>query len=547
MRILVPKVLRGGREREFRRGTKRTWHESQPAGQEAMPDAARVAQAHALEVPIVLRGAKKSPDSDKPELFTETARTVLVFENGAVLHLHSKLAVGQTVSIHNTQNGQEVVCKVLEAPSEGELGLTDLEFTTVMPDFWGVHLGAPPAATPRLQAPADRAPDEAAKMVAPSGNPADDSLAMMLETASKIDVGSMSAPGKETGLPLREELMSAHDTAPNPSDISVALPDFQPAATNDAPHTEPTGEQIDAALKQMSGAIPLTGSETDGSSDEKHIAALMARDARLAKFAAFKEKQQAEKSQRGSAPGEPPLPATSEKSPELAAEPESGGEVRTIASKPSVVELLTTGKNATYVSIAACALIAVAIFFIWRAMHVPPVPDSLPSAAATSQPAPGGPATPSSEELAEPPLPNGSPARGAAPRPEFAGGPGSRNRDEDEESDGSRRRRAVEAAAPGVAPARVLSQPQPTLPPWAVGVELDGVVTLDVTIDERGNVSGSKVVSGPRPLQREAERAIGLWQFAPARLEGKPVPSHMTLSVEFLPPPASSLKRPPLE
>src|ERR1700685_1332012 len=111
-----------------------------------MPDAARIAQAQALEVSIVLRGAKTTDDAEKPELFTETARTVLVFDNGLVLHLHSKLTVGQTVSIHNTQNGREVLCKVLEAPAEGELGLTDLEFTKAAPDFWGIHLGGDSAA-----------------------------------------------------------------------------------------------------------------------------------------------------------------------------------------------------------------------------------------------------------------------------------------------------------------------------------------------------------------------------------------------------------------
>ncbi len=66
---------------------------------------------------------------------------------------------------------------------------------------------------------------------------------------------------------------------------------------------------------------------------------------------------------------------------------------------------------------------------------------------------------------------------------------------------------------------------------------MDGVVTMDVTINEKGNVAGTKVLSGPRALQREAERALGLWQFAPGQSGGKPTSSHLTLSVQFLPPP----------
>jgi TonB family protein len=510
-----------------------------------MPDAARVAQALALEVPIVLRGAKKSADSEKPELFTETARTVLVFDNGAVLHLHSKLAVGQTVYIHNTHNGREVLCKVLEAPGEGELGLTDLEFTTAMPDFWGIGLGGDSAAG-QSHAPAvtpaagdgEAGSSEQAKMLEPSGKPADDPLAMMLETASKIDVPSMSTPGKESGMPLREELMSAHEMAPDPSAVPVPMPDFEPAATTDAPAaTVPTGEQIDAALKQMSGAAaPLTGAEAEGTNDEKHIAALMARDARLAKFAAFKEKQQSEKSQRTAAPSEPST-SVSKKTPEPAADAEVAREVKTISSKPSLADQLTTGKNATYATVGACVLIAVAIFFIWRAMRVPAVPDIMLPDSATTQPKTAP--TPAAADSADPPQPSAVPVKRAPAKSESAEIRARHYRaDDGAESDAtSSRSRGFADTGAAVSPAQVLSQPQPTLPPWAVGMQLDGVITLDVTIDEHGNVASATVLTGPRPLQREAERAIGLWQFAPAQSGGKPVSSHMRLSVEFLPPP----------
>jgi TonB family protein len=510
-----------------------------------MPDAARVAQAHALDVPIVLRGAKKSADPEKPELFTETARTVLVFDNGAVLHLHSKLVVGQTVYVHNTQNGREVLCKVLEAPGEGELGLTDLEFTTAMPDFWGINPGgdsAPGAAQGRTAATDSGATNgdsaEHAKMRQPSGKPADDPLAMMLETASKIDVPSMSTPGKESGVPLQEELMSAHEMAPDPSAIPVPMPDFEPAATSAAPPSVPTGEQIDAALKQMSvAATPLTDAEAEGTNDEKHLAALMARDARLAKFAAFKEKQQAEKTQRAAAPGEPASPAA-KSAPEPATDTEGAREVKTITSKPSLADQLTTGKNATYVTIGACLLIAVAIFFIWRAMRVPPVPDIVQPDSATAQPktaAPPAATAPANAAQPDASIVKTQPARSGSA--ELRSG---RSREDNGTESGPaslRRGNSAESIGATTIPAQVLSQPQPTLPLWAVGVQLDGVITLDVTIDEHGNVAGAKVISGPRALQREAERAIGLWQFSPAQSNGKPVASHLRLSVEFLPPP----------
>jgi TonB family protein len=517
-----------------------------------MPDAARVAQAVPLEVPVVLRGAKISPETGKPELFTETARTILVFDNGVVLNIHSRLTVGQTVFIHNTQNGREVMCKVLEAPAANESGFTDMEFTTVQEDFWGT--GGAAAAEAQAAAPAASAagaePDERAKMREPSGRSADDPLAMMLETANKIDIPSMTNPSKESGMPLREELMSAHEMAPDPNAAPVAVPDFEAAVTSDKPGSEPTGEQIDAALKQMTSAgAPLPGTEDEGSSDEKHIAALMARDARLAKFAAFKERQQAEKSQGGGGAAESPAPAAApapKKSAERKAESAetSDPEVKTIGSKPTVGELLTSPKYSKYVMIGACGLIAVALFFVWHAMRVPSVQDNFQLAAATpaNPPAAAQPAA-SNANLddgvsANSPQPEAAPARSS--RPETAEARPSRNRANDgadSESAAERRRRFTDAHGDPISPAQVISQPQPTLPPWAVGVGVDGIVTLDAALDERGNVTDVKVLSGPRQLQREAQRAIGLWEFTPARADGKPVSSHLTLSVQFLPPP----------
>ena len=41
-----------------------------------MPDAARIAQAQALEVPLVLKGAKPDDGTGRRELFTENATTI---------------------------------------------------------------------------------------------------------------------------------------------------------------------------------------------------------------------------------------------------------------------------------------------------------------------------------------------------------------------------------------------------------------------------------------------------------------------------------------
>jgi outer membrane biosynthesis protein TonB len=40
-------------------------------------------------------------------------------------------------------------------------------------------------------------------------------------------------------------------------------------------------------------------------------------------------------------------------------------------------------------------------------------------------------------------------------------------------------------------------------------------------------------VSGPRLLQASAQRAVGIWIFEPALSDGKPIASHMVVTVEF--------------
>jgi TonB family protein len=518
-----------------------------------MPDAARIAQAQALEVPLILQGAKTVEGTDRRELFKEGATTTLVFDNGAVLNLHCKLAVGQAVFIHNTQNGREILCKVVEAPREGEPGYTDLEFTTADPEFWNANAA-------RSQANSENPPATAEK---PKTNsqpeaPAEDSLAMMSETASNIHLPNMVKPGKEAEGPLREELVPAHEMVPNSSAApSVDVPSFEPAATTDSNPTEPTGEQIDAALKQMSGAAHAAsspdGAEPEHGDDQKHLSALMERDARLAKFAAFKEKQ-AEKLTRDAAAKD-----AGKGAPASALEADSAIESDDVPVKVPLSEKLTTGKNATYLTIGAAVVIVVLLGFIWNAMRGVFIhPSDAPVASATAQPKPAAapaptPATPDASPAIAAATPPAATASARAPQPIVVPAPkatlAARAHAEVRTVPSRRESAAVtDAAASGgqnqggssageIIPARVVSQPQPTLPPWAKDMELDGVVTMDVTINEKGRVAETTVLSGPRALQREAERALSLWQFVPGQSAGKPAASHLKLSVEFLPPP----------
>src|SRR5277367_1222634 len=505
-----------------------------------MPDPARIAHAEALEIPVIIQGATPVPGSDKREIFSENATTILVFEDGAMLHLRSKVAVGQVIFLHNAQNGKQVLCKILEAPPEGQAGHTHIEFNTPVPGFWLTAAAEREASEQNSQAAAE-----------PQAHPEDD-LAMMSGTVSNIVAKDMTSPAKESGQSLREELMPAHEMAPSAApDPSVHIPDFEPAVVASSPLAarEPTGQQIDAALKQMSDARKIAeaaeGAEAGGSDEQKHLAALMERDARLAKFAAFKERQaeQTAKDAASRAAGKSPANAADADTPYVYHD----SDAKSPWSKATFAEKLTTGKNATYVGIAAAALIAVAIGFIWHTMRGTIVPadtsesaavqpkPAAPVAAGANAPAANAGAPASAPNSTYPPAANSAMAarapasvRTASSRDNYAPDAGAAP---------SRGRTQIAANSGPIIPARILSQPQPTLPNWAVDIQVDGVVTMDVIIDERGRVADTTILSGPRPLQREAERALSLWQFEPAVSGGKPTASHMTLSVQFLPPP----------
>jgi hypothetical protein len=82
-------------------------------------------------------------------------------------------------------------------------------------------------------------------------------------------------------------------------------------------------------------------------------------------------------------------------------------------------------------------------------------------------------------------------------------------------------------------PAKIVSQPLPSIPSWAKALDTDAVVQLDALIDEKGSVAQTHPRSGPHALQRVAEQAVALWIFEPALSDGKPTATHMVLTVQF--------------
>src|SRR6266851_526552 len=81
--------------------------------------------------------------------------------------------------------------------------------------------------------------------------------------------------------------------------------------------------------------------------------------------------------------------------------------------------------------------------------------------------------------------------------------------------------------------ARLIQSVSPVYPALAKTSHVKGDVTVDALIDSTGKVTNVKLVSGPALLQKAAMDAVRVWKYEPARLDGHPVPIHLSVTVKF--------------
>ena len=81
--------------------------------------------------------------------------------------------------------------------------------------------------------------------------------------------------------------------------------------------------------------------------------------------------------------------------------------------------------------------------------------------------------------------------------------------------------------------AKLISSVLPVYPALAKSQHVSGNVTVDALIDANGRVTTMKVVSGPSLLQQAAMDALRQWKYQPAMLDGKAVPMHLSVTIQF--------------
>jgi TonB family protein len=91
---------------------------------------------------------------------------------------------------------------------------------------------------------------------------------------------------------------------------------------------------------------------------------------------------------------------------------------------------------------------------------------------------------------------------------------------------------AIRLAA-GQQPPVKIKDAKPEYPQDAKDAGVQGIVILDATIDEQGDVANVRVVRSVPMLDQAATDAVRQWKFQPALLNGKPVAVIVTMTVNF--------------
>ncbi len=220
-----------------------------------------------LEVSVTIRSLPTEVGGSAQQ-FREDSRTVIVFDNGAVLRSTSNLPVGQSVILTNPK-GRDMVCRVAGGRNLPNVkGYVEVEFIEAANDYWGIHqdpgsgaAAAPPtpplairetAAPPTIPPVTSRATPSFEAPV----KPASVSLGSSSTFESLAERGSMpptSAPRDSKSEPPR---LGPERIAKIPSDYNLSAAAKPTSIANwDLPDTELPIEKLAIPVKREASSM----------------------------------------------------------------------------------------------------------------------------------------------------------------------------------------------------------------------------------------------------------------------------------------------------
>jgi protein TonB len=496
----------------------------------------------ALEVQVIATGARPGDSDSQRELFTEETTTVLVFESGAVIRLTAAVAAGQLLFLTNKESRREVVAQVTRKRDFRPTNCyVEVEFSEPAPGFWGLEFPEHPELVP-----ANAQQQEAAELVQASRTIADKPS----ESAPAPSAQEVEAL-KEEVEKLRKQLESLQTktaTGNASAPAATAPPCAAPTSASPAAQT--------AAQPEASSKPSATPSEAPAGLSSAAPRVVPAPPALRQNTTSFEDKPFPKpeiRINRGTSAFERPG------NPKSA----SSGRVR-----PPTVRI----------SLLTAALLLVATSVAWYRHWIPQLPFSKKhspktSASTMTRPAPivnsapqkladahtdsatqtvGAPASP-------PSAPQSAPAEAAKPSALLVLQPPARS-DAASEVPAIEQKSTITPAVvkhpvprssgnPSEASATPISEGPAFIPPKLIksvravaspnalpyfDKSNTAIVTLNALVDSSGHVKSMKVLSGPASLREAAIGALKQYRYAPARQLGKPVPAHVTVTINFL-------------
>jgi TonB family protein len=517
----------------------------------------------------------------------EEGRTVIVFDNGAVLRTANNLPIGQTV-ILSSPKGRDVVCRVVGGRNLPSVkGYVEVEFIEPVKDFWGIHQEADPApvAAPLVIPPASREapvppPPVPPRAAAPLEPPAKHESMSLGSGPTFEDIpGLLSVPpsaatreSKTQSARPGPEKTTKDDSGYNHSEIakSTSVASWRPAdpelptekhaisamrdalSTSSSPAATPSHDFMDKGLmayerlhsspSPSNGHMPfILGVAAIVLAGICAVVFFMHRRTSPDSVAKTDVVSQPSISDPPAAKNPPQHDrAPQQESAQVAAQPQTQAQAQPIAVEQA------------HPSAALAPVPAVVTSSDTTNSRTEPgnIRRQEENAIVTKQPISSPSRRPAIPNLkmSSPSAPERSSSKlgeGAAPMTDIAS----------TEAVGgttpagllmSAGRTPTAPAPPSSAPAlasvvaaktnrdpKLISSSRLVYPSAARQSNIQGNVTVTANIDEKGNVVSAKALSGPMLLRQAAVESVNQWKYSPALVDGKPTPSQVTLSVEF--------------
>ena len=540
-----------------------------------------------LEVSVTIRSLPTEAGG-LTQPIREEGRTVIVFDNGAVLRTANNLPVGLTVILSNS-NGRDVVCRVVGGRNLPNVkGYIEVEFIEPIKDFWGIHQDADsvavvaPPVTPlaprEAPAPPPAAPPRAVALPEPPVKPASVSLGsgptfedipgLLSVPSSSVarELKTQSArPGPEklvkkddsdynlSGIANPTSVANWSSAAPEPTAEKRAIPATRDASPTASPASVPSHdfmekgllayERLQSAPQESSGHMPFI----------LGVAAVVVAGICAVVFYAHRSAAPDSAEKTDAVVSQPNMPETSAaKNPpqHVQAPKEESAQLAPQAKAQTQAQPIVVDQAQPTAAVAPIPAVVTSTVTTNTRTEAGNARPQAENAVVTNQPSP----TPSRRpaipnlKMSSPSSPNQNPSNlgeGAAPMTDIAsteavGGtpPGGLLMSSGRTSSAPAPPPSAPAPAPVAAAKttrdpKLISSPRLAYPTAARQANIQGSVTVSASIDENGKVVNAKALSGPMLLRQAAVESVNQWKYSPGLVDGKPVPSQVTVSVDF--------------